>query len=548
MSALELKKDILIKARDRSMLTSEEQQMVEVVLSTITRSTHTLDVTLEDFPINYWRAILDDNRLTPNQRAVVARHVFGMSQQLKHAVDVYESEVSDAVEFGSTLAAMGDESPNCEMFVNGRWYPVIVTCQFLEDETKQARDAVLHIHLSICERIDERAFFVFRDLFIDNCGNAVPRKLSQVLSQFGLRRLQTSSADYNLRLVKAERQARQTGTVMLVSGPVLVSANQYWPYLESTSMGTPECPTKAVVEPELEVEDERRNRYYSRSGQRGASRLPFVRLFSLETKRYVYADIDDVSEYEFDVDSIERLCLPADMLSVLSRVFETPAERIFGDLIRGKHGGVVVLASGNPGVGKTLTAEIYAERTQRPLYVLEMGELGTSAEQVEQHLRTVFARVTRWNAVLQFDECEIFLAQRNDDLERSAIVGIFLRLLDYYQGMLFLTSNRPEVIDAAVMSRVMLRLNYPDLTNQARAEIWSNMAEAAGVEFNVDIIPAMAAWRINGRQIRNLTRLAKMLFPGQRLTAENMDEVRRFGLGSMTASDSQIEGVAACDR
>jgi len=75
----------------------------------------------------------------------------------------------------------------------------------------------------------------------------------------------------------------------------------------------------------------------------------------------------------------------------------------------------------------------------------------------------VFARVTRWNAVLQFDECEIFLSKRGQDLERSAIVGIFLRLLDYYEGILFLTSNRPEVIDEAILSRVMLRLTYPGL-------------------------------------------------------------------------------------
>ncbi|HZY23185.1 MAG TPA: AAA family ATPase, partial [Beijerinckiaceae bacterium] len=83
------------------------------------------------------------------------------------------------------------------------------------------------------------------------------------------------------------------------------------------------------------------------------------------------------------------------MLAVLTRVFETPTGALFGDLIRGKHGGAVVLACGRPGVGKTLTAEVYAERTERPLYVLELGELGTKPTEVEENLQRVFTRVAR---------------------------------------------------------------------------------------------------------------------------------------------------------
>jgi hypothetical protein len=320
----------------------------------------------------------------------------------------------------------------------------------------------------------------------------------------------------------------------LVSGPVIAcSSSSWWSGIESRSLGTPTSPTKAIVEADLEI-DHNQQRYlnHARDKHQGVSRLPFVRVFCLETKTYLYADIDDLAKYEFDTSALEQLCLPEDMLSVLTRVFGTAPEDVFGDLIRGKHGGVVVLATGKPGVGKTLTAEIYAERTERPLYVLEMGEVGTSASDVEAQLRKVFARVTRWNAVLQFDECEIFLSRRNQDLERSAIVGIFLRLLDYYQGMLFLTSNRPEVIDDAVLSRVMLRLNYPELNRQTRAEIWSNMFQAAKLQYEEGLCKALAAWNLNGRQIRNLTRLAKILHPKKVLGLADMEEVFRYGVAA----------------
>ena len=112
--------------------------------------------------------------------------------------------------------------------------------------------------------------------------------------------------------------------------------------------------------------------------------------------------------------------------------------------------------------------------------MLELGELGTTASELEQNLQRVFTRVARWNAVLQFDECEIFLTQRGEDLERSAIVGIFLRLLDYYQGILFLTTNRPDVLDHAVRSRVMLKLEYPDLDLPASRGRLANDARPPG--------------------------------------------------------------------
>jgi hypothetical protein len=285
--------------------------------------------------------------------------------------------------------------------------------------------------------------------------------------------VQTSPTEFNLKLLRAERCAAESSGMVMVTGPAMVMNNFLrWSGMESRSLGSEKQPVKAIVEPELEVAERERS-YFGRYAQTdiSVSRLPFVRLFCLDLKTYVYVDVDDVIDYQFDEGAMSRLHLPEKMLKVLTQVFNTPVDSLFGDLIDGKHGGVVVLACGSPGVGKTLTAEVYAEQTRRPLYSLELGELGTDAAEVEERLRRVFSRVARCNAVLQFDECEIFLTERGDDLERSAIVGIFLRLLDYYQGILFLTTNRPQVLDHAILSRVMLRLDYPDLDHTARENI-----------------------------------------------------------------------------
>jgi hypothetical protein len=387
----------------------------------------------------------------------------------------------------------------------------------------------IHGTLSVCDCDFAFERVIHPDLFLDISGQPQERTVLEILNEFGLRGIQMSPAEFNLKMVRAERTARERGRVVLVSGPVLVNGFGWGPPFESRTFGTPELPRKAVLEAELEVRDDVRScRALYGQCRHGMSRLPFVRVFSLDLKTYVYADVDDVEFYEFEPNAISKLHLPDDMRMVLSRVFNTPPEGLFGDLIRGKHGGLVVLACGNPGVGKTLTAEIYAEQTRRPLYVLELGELGTDIDQVESSLKLVFTRVTKWNAVLAFDECEIFLTRRGADLERSAIVGSFLRLLDYYSGILFLTTNRAEVLDHAVLSRVTLKLDYPDLDWEARAAVWKTMLASAGLMLIAGTVEELAETPVNGRQIRNLTRLAKIIYATGPVTLAQMQKVLNY--------------------
>merc|ERR1711985_89974 len=131
----------------------------------------------------------------------------------------------------------------------------------------------------------------------------------------------------------------------------------------------------------------------------------------------------------------------------------------FADVVEGKGGGCVFLLHGPPGVGKTLTAEATAAHLHRPLYTLTSGEIGTTPSQLEDSLSKVLQLALDFNAVLLIDECDIFLNARDgSDVTRNAMVGIFLRLLEYHKGILFLTTNRIDVFDAAVYSRISVAL------------------------------------------------------------------------------------------
>jgi hypothetical protein len=285
---------------------------------------------------------------------------------------------------------------------------------------------------------------------------------------------------------------------------------------------------RAVVEPILELDDDDYKHQRDRVEGDIDDELPFIRVFSLKLRRYIFVDIRYISEVQWDKDALGKLVLPNDMKGMLHKVFQSKADQRATDLIQGKGGGMVILANGSPGVGKTMTAEIFAEYTKKPLYTMEVGDLGINPQEVEASLHQIFDRVTKWNAVLLFDECDIFMYKRGNDLMRAGIVGIFLRLLDYYQGFLFLTSNRSEVIDEAFKSRITLSLDYPKLTPKSREEIWHLLLNANGIELsNGNSLQRVSERDLNGRQIRNAVLLIKTVH-GNKVNADQVLELTKY--------------------
>lgn len=78
----------------------------------------------------------------------------------------------------------------------------------------------------------------------------------------------------------------------------------------------------------------------------------------------------------------------------------------------------------------------------------------------------------------------VFLQERNkDDLVRNAVVSVFLRVLEYYSGILFLTTNRVGIMDQAFRSRIHLSLYYPALGKKASLKVWKLHLEMAKNQF-----------------------------------------------------------------
>ena len=117
--------------------------------------------------------------------------------------------------------------------------------------------------------------------------------------------------------------------------------------------------------------------------------------------------------------------------------------------------------------------ECIAQATGRPLIALTIGDLMVEEDQVETKLVNWFSLAERWKAILLLDEADIFLERRaTRDIQRNGIVSIFLRRMEYFRGLLFLTTNRVGQIDDAFLSRVTVVLQYDHLSDDTRKKIW----------------------------------------------------------------------------
>lgn len=243
---------------------------------------------------------------------------------------------------------------------------------------------------------------------------------------------------------------------------------------------------------------------------------PFVRGYSLKSKQWVALAIKDIAPITWNTNAFDRLVLPSDekeiLLTISRSQFETGAE--ISDVMQGKGKGVNLLLAGPPGVGKTLTAEALSEELRLPLYSISAGDLGSDANTIERRLNEAMRMVTQWKAILLLDESDIFLeARMTNDIERNGIVCVFLRCLEYYEGILFLTTNRPTNIDPAFLSRIDLMLKYPDLDQPKRRQIWCNLLDqmAPSHVLSAEDIQHLSGREISGRQIKNILKMSQLM-------------------------------------
>jgi len=266
---------------------------------------------------------------------------------------------------------------------------------------------------------------------------------------------------------------------------------------------------------------------------------PFLRVFDLKSYHWYTVHVDNVERYEYNPDLRSELVLKDDIVDIITILTENTGDKI-EDVIKGKGLGTIILTSGPPGVGKTLTAEIFSELIRLPLYPIQCAQLGTTPDELESKLSNVLDNAEKWKAIVLLDEADVYIHERGNDVDQNAIVGVFLRLLEYYKGMMFLTTNRGTVVDDAIFSRCLAHIRYKNPDVKERSQIWHIMLTRYKILHTKAFVQALVERfdQISGRSIKQLCSLFSTLIKSKKrdfdVSVESFEWLSQF---------QNIEGV-----
>ena len=104
---------------------------------------------------------------------------------------------------------------------------------------------------------------------------------------------------------------------------------------------------------------------------------------------------------------------------------------------------------------------------------------------------------------------DVYIRRRGDDLQHNAVVAAFLCKLEYFHGLLFLTTNRAADVDDAIVSRMIATFKYDIPDQEASIAIWTILSRQFGLTFSEKAIVSLnkAFPELSGRDIKQLLKL-----------------------------------------
>ena len=217
----------------------------------------------------------------------------------------------------------------------------------------------------------------------------------------------------------------------------------------------------------------------------------FILGYVLKNRVWRKLHLDSLKALEDEGNRFETLHIPQKHKIILSALVSMCDKESSNypmlDVVSGKGQGIVILLHGKAGVGKTATAEAMAADLKRPLYPITYADLGDKPSTVETNLGRIFRYGQRWNCILLLDEADVFLAPRGvSETKRNSIVSIFLRNLEWYPGLIFLTTNLLKDFDEAILDRIHVKLHYPPLDEEFTVDIFNDQFKRINEEHAPD--------------------------------------------------------------
>jgi hypothetical protein len=334
---------------------------------------------------------------------------------------------------------------------------------------------------------------------------------------------ETMTEDYAKVLTRYEEYGRMQAEQFWVKGQAnTIGGENWWANRNQLNLTYRNKPTKAVLDIDASTDGHShisaRALQYSEvyEDKRSVPTHPVLPVFSMIHHTVVWVNVINMKKYKYEEGLRDKLVLPKSHVrligALVSNLDALRSENESEDksrTIRAKASSSIILAKGPAGTGKTLTAEVYAEEIKRPLYEVQSGQIGTSPEEIEENLQIILNRSVRLRMPLLINEADVFIQKRGRELNQNAVVSVFLRLLEYHNGLVFLTTNRADDVDDAILSRCIAEIQYGIPGPAERLKLWEIMLAEFNVTLpKVDVRKAVLSFpEMVGRDIQNLIRL-----------------------------------------
>lgn len=285
---------------------------------------------------------------------------------------------------------------------------------------------------------------------------------------------------------------------------------------------------------------------------------PTLHGFDVQAQKWSVLSVSNIKPVIWHKHAFDDLIMDDETKKLLKAMVSNriTSEKTQTDIAERKQSGLALLFHGGPGTGKTFAAESIAELIEKPLYRINVANLGVNAAELQSHMRGIVNLRKAWDCVFLLEDADLILEERSRvDLSRNAMVMAFMRFMDELEGILILTSTRVGIVDEAFQSRINLAIHFEKLTPMQRRVIWRKLLldierdGAADYKLLECDVNDLAELKINGRQIRNIVSGAQKLasFKKTRLSYDllqtffvSSDQFSKYIQDTMGSSDDQI--------
>jgi len=152
--------------------------------------------------------------------------------------------------------------------------------------------------------------------------------------------------------------------------------------------------------------------------------------------------------------------------------------------------GVKALLVGPSGTGKTLVASWLASKLGLPLYRVDIASVVSKyIGETEKNLATLLAKAEQAEIVLLFDEADSLFGKRTDikdsnDRHANSQTNYLLQRIEFYKGIVLLTSNSRGRFDSAFTRRLDKVIEFSLPAPEERRALWQ---AHLGVQNNLSI-------------------------------------------------------------